>query len=147
MHYIVNLSKSVTLRAQSKEVKILPKLLKSDGFTLIELIAVLVILSVWAAIGVKKVITITDNAEMNILIQGVVELNTRESLTWFQVKMSTAAYQDDATLWALYDKDLGSGYVWKTGPTRAGGDLQVGSTVERLTRSLSTQEQPGKWSM
>ena len=113
---------------------------------MIELMAVLVIMSVWSAVIVKKVIAISDNAELKSMIQGVQELNTREALTWFQIKMSDDGYQDDATVWGQYDRDLGSNYFWETGPTQTGGELKFGSTVKTLARSPSLPDQPGRWS-
>jgi len=123
----------------------LTRLKKSDGFTLIELIAVLVILSVWSAVIVKKVVAITDTSERNVLIQGVVELNTREALTWFNIKMSASGYESDEKIWAEIDTSLGADYVWTSGPTRTGGDLKFGSQSFALTRNESTTDKPGSW--
>ena len=125
----------------------LSKLSKSDGFTLIELMAVLVIISIWSAVIVKKVTAISDHAEIHAIIQAAEELNTRESLTWFQIKMSDAGYQDDAAVWSQYDRDLGSDYTWQAGPTQIGGELKFGSTVKSLTRTPSLPDNPGKWSI
>jgi prepilin-type N-terminal cleavage/methylation domain-containing protein len=123
----------------------LTKFKNTDGFTLIELIAVMVILSVWSAVVVKKVVAITDTSERNALVQGVVELNTRESLTWFNIKMTNIGYESDEKVWEIIDKNLGSEYTWTSGPTRAGGELQFGSQSFALTRNESTKESPGSW--
>ena len=119
----------------------------SKGFTLVELVAVLVIMSVWGAIGVKKVIAISDAAEKNAIVKGVVELNTRESLTWFKLKMSPTGYGGDDMLWATLDTGLGSEYTWKSGPTQDGGELKFETMEAVLTRSRSQPETPGKWSI
>jgi len=121
------------------------RLKKSDGFTLVELIAVLVILSVWSAVIVKRVSAISDSSERNALVQGVIELNTREALTWFNIKMSDAGFESDEKVWAEIDTSLGNGYIWTVGPSRAGGDLKFGSQTFALTRNESTKESPGKW--
>ena len=65
------------------------------GFTLIELLATMVILSVLISVGFKKVDTISSASEQTMLTQGIMELNTRESLTWFQVKLSHPGYGGD----------------------------------------------------
>jgi len=118
----------------------------SKGFTLIEITAVLVILTIWSAIGVKKVIAIADTAEQNAIINGIMELNTRESLTWFNLKMSPDGYPGDDLLWAAIDTSLGQEYIWENGPTQDGGVLRFGSTRTALTRTRSDIDDPGKWS-
>ena len=119
----------------------------SKGFTLIELVAVLVIMSVWASIGVKKVIAISDTAEKNAIVKGIIELNTRESLTWFNLKMSPAGYEGDDLLWTTLDTGLGSEYTWTSGPTQDGGELKFGASEAALTRSRSQPDTPGRWSI
>jgi len=123
------------------------KKLNSFGFTLIEIMAVLVIMSVWSAVAVKKVIAIADTAEQNAIVKGISELNTRESLTWFDLKMSPTGYENDDKLWATMDLSLGDEYIWETGPTRDGGNLRFGSTRVALKRQRSEPDYPGKWSI
>jgi len=52
------------------------------GFTLIELMAVLVIMSVMASVAIKKFDLLSDSASITALKTGVRELNTRETLVW-----------------------------------------------------------------
>jgi prepilin-type N-terminal cleavage/methylation domain-containing protein len=121
--------------------------LKSGGFTLIELMAVLVILSVWSAIGVKKVVGINETVEKNFIEQAVVELNTRESLLWFKIKMSKQGYADDESLWSKMDTNLGAGYRWNSGPDITGGELGFRSAAADLARNPSEKTYPGQWNM
>lgn len=117
------------------------------GFTLIELLAAMVILSVMISIGFKKVDTISSVSEQNMLVQGIAELNTRESLTWFQIKLSAGGYDGDESLWAALDKNLSPGYAWDVAPTQAGGTLRFGSQMSLLNRSMSAKDRPGQWSL
>jgi prepilin-type N-terminal cleavage/methylation domain-containing protein len=117
------------------------------GFTLIELMAAMVILSVLISVGFKKVDTISYASEQNMLTQGIVELNTRESLTWFQIKLSHSGYEGDENLWVSLDKSLGSGYVWESAPVRSGGTLKFGNQVSPLNRTYSAHGRPGQWSL
>lgn len=117
------------------------------GFTLIELLAAMVILSVLISVGFKKVDTISSVSEQNMLVQGIAELNTRESLTWFQVKLSAAGYNSDESLWAALDKNLSPGYAWDVAPTQTGGTLRFGSQISLLNRSTSAKDRPGQWSL
>jgi prepilin-type N-terminal cleavage/methylation domain-containing protein len=122
------------------------------GFTLIELIASLVIFSVLAAILIPRYIDAETSSRLRALDMGVAELNGRETLTWALVKLSDAGYADDQQLWdqLLVDPgtNLGADYDWfpVTDPTISGGTLRFKQGVSaRLTRTASTREAPGKW--
>ena len=117
------------------------------GFTLIELLASMVILSVLISVGFKKVENLSSVSERNMLAQGIVELNTRESLIWFKVKLSSSGYGGDANLWTELDTNLSSGYVWEGVPTQAGGTLRFGNQTTLLNRTNSAYDHPGQWSL
>ena len=57
-----------------------PILQNQKGFTLIELISVMIIMGVMGSVAVKKVDFITDTASTEALALAVKELNARESL-------------------------------------------------------------------
>jgi prepilin-type N-terminal cleavage/methylation domain-containing protein len=119
-----------------------------QGFTLIELIAVLVILSVLVAIAIPRYISIDERARQRAIDAGIAELNGRETLTWSNIKITMTGYLDDAALFPLVDKTLGADYSWEGGsPDKDGGTLKFKeSTVVPLTRTESTFEKPGHWS-
>ena len=56
------------------------------GFTLIELISVIIIMGVMVSIVIKKYDLLSDNASSIALKTAVRELKTRESVGWFKIK-------------------------------------------------------------
>jgi len=57
------------------------------GFTLIELISVMIIMGVMSSVAIKKVDFITGTASTRALAVTVKELNIRESLVWSNMKI------------------------------------------------------------
>ena len=115
------------------------------GFTLIEIMAVLVIISVLAGVGVRKFDEISGSASAKALEQGLSELNSRELLTWALVKFSDQGWVTDEALFAQTDKNMGAGYQWTPGPATTGGSLHMTSASITLTRTPSTANSAGKW--
>jgi prepilin-type N-terminal cleavage/methylation domain-containing protein len=119
----------------------------SRGFTLIEIIAVLVLLGMIAALAIPRFIDLDQNAKDRAIGSGIAELNGRESLVWADAKVSAAGWQDDATIFASMDTSLGAAnYTWMVGPTAAGGSLSFQSAAPlNLIRTPSTSLSPANW--
>jgi prepilin-type N-terminal cleavage/methylation domain-containing protein len=115
------------------------------GFTLIEILASLVIISVLAAVGIQKYDQISESAKLRVLEKGLHELNSREMVTWTIVKISNEGYHSDAELFATLDKTI-DGYRWAEGPNPAGGKLEMQGRAISLARSASTTTSSGRWS-
>jgi prepilin-type N-terminal cleavage/methylation domain-containing protein len=122
--------------------------LNQKGFTLIELISVMIIMGVVASVSIQKFDIITDTADERALHLGVKELNIREALTWSNIKISTDGYTNDEDLWSLLvpQLDLGGKYRWDPGPHISdGGTLHFESGAIALNRQPSTPTSAGKW--
>ena len=120
--------------------------LNQKGFTLIEMVSVMIIMGVVASVSIQKFDIISSTANERALTAGIKELNVRESLVWSNVKISNDGYSTDEDLWALMQTDMG-GYDWGAGePTRDGGGTLTFKTASKsLSRQPSTSSAAGKW--
>ena len=117
------------------------------GFTLVEIVSVLIILSVLAAILIPRFIALDANSQWRGLDYGVAELNGRESLTWANIKLSAGGWVNDVTqLWPRIDTDLGTDYSWDEPPSPIGGTLRFRQRGSPVNREASTFLEPGHWS-
>ncbi len=115
------------------------------GFTLIELLSVMVIMSVMVSVAIKKFDLLSDNASITALQSGIRELRTRESVTWFKIKLSDTGYTNDVDVYNAIDKNLGQEYIWNPGPDISGGRLHFKSQSVDLNRAPSTPNSPASW--
>jgi prepilin-type N-terminal cleavage/methylation domain-containing protein len=120
-------------------------MLNQKGFTLIEIIAVLVIMSILAGAGMLKMEFLSDSASKQTLNHAVRELISKEALTWALVKVSDEGWVSDGALFAKINTNLGGGYSWSSGPVLTGGTLRMQSLAITMARTASTTSTAGKW--
>ena len=115
------------------------------GFTLIELMAVMVIMGVMVSVATKKFDILSDTASNTAIKAGVRELNTQESLVWIQMKLSETGWTTDLDIYNAVDKNLGAGYSWNPDPNISGGTLHYKSQSIVLVRDESKRNSVGSW--
>jgi prepilin-type N-terminal cleavage/methylation domain-containing protein len=121
------------------------KLHDQRGFTLVEIICVLVITSVISAVAFSKILQADEGAQQIGIHHGVGEMNVRETVTWAVAKVNTDVI-DDNLIWSQLDKKLGNEYSWDSGPNPSGNStLKFKETAAVVARFVSTNTQPGKW--
>ncbi len=115
------------------------------GFTLIELISIMIILGVIGSIAIRKYDNLTATASKRILTTAVKELNVRETLIWSNMKISGDGYTNDADVFAALDTNVGSRLRWNPGPNIGGGTLYNESASLDLIRTPSSITSAAKW--
>jgi prepilin-type N-terminal cleavage/methylation domain-containing protein len=115
------------------------------GFTLVEVVAVMVIMSVMVSLGAKKLDLLSHTAAAQVLEQGLRELNTRETLTWTKIKLSDSGWINDTNVFAELDTNLGHEFEWTVEPNITGGTLRFRSKSIPLTRMASSSLAVGRW--
>ena len=114
------------------------------GFTMVEIIAVLIILGIISGIAVNRFGAFSNAATATGTNLTVIELNSRESMTWYDVKISDQGFIDDATVFGVVDYELGK-IKWASGPNLFGGIITVDGEDVVLIRSESTKTEPAIW--
>lgn len=122
-------------------------MLNEKAFTLLEILAVLLIVGFLAAASLHRLDEITGKHKRMVVFAGVAELNCREKMLWANEKLSARGFQNDSELFRKMDSDLGKDYTWKhKKPSIDGGYLVFQETMAfRLKRMASSDVSPGRW--
>jgi prepilin-type N-terminal cleavage/methylation domain-containing protein len=114
------------------------------GFTLVEIIAVLIILSILAVIAVPRFINMNVGDKMTTQVMS--ELSAREKMTWMNIRL--ASLSDDTTVDDMCFNAMSYeiGATWVSGPNKSGGTVVVDNATTILKRTHATQTEPATWS-
>ena len=116
------------------------------GFTLVEVIAVMVILGVLSTLAIPRYIDLEISTKKKAIEKAISEINSRENLIWAKQKISITGYDDDQKIRDAINYDLGSDYLWAVGPGKLGGTIEFKGLSADLSRIPSTPSQPAVWS-
>jgi len=115
---------------------------KQKGFTLVEIVAVLILLGILAVISVPKYITLTVETKNKAINAAIAELNSRESMEWSKAMLNGAV--DDATIKAaVTGSSLGDKYSMVDSAN--GAILTFEDETVALTRTAGDAVKPGAW--
>ncbi len=123
-----------------------------EGFTLVEVIAVLIILGILAAVIVPGYIDSVVSSKKRGLELAVAELNLRECRVWAETKqtnsgtatavMTSIAHTDPSS--HLY---LGKDYTWGGNPGEGNALLYFQDQTANVTRTPETDTKPAVWTL
>jgi prepilin-type N-terminal cleavage/methylation domain-containing protein len=125
------------------------RLNNQEGFTLIELVAVVIILSILAVVAIPRYFDLETGAKRAAINTAVNELNSRDSLIYYDLKID-GMYIDDSAVWTQMkngedNPDLGPGYEWQALSTPEGGSFIFRGVITTVSRAESTVSAPARW--
>ena len=111
------------------------------GFTLVELLAVLILTGILFAVAVPKVINLTRSTQKVGVGQALIVLNNQEMKCWTERKFDNGWTNDD-DLFQSCDYKIEN---YRVIATQTKALIEFEGTITEVYRTPSTRNVPGKW--
>jgi prepilin-type N-terminal cleavage/methylation domain-containing protein len=117
-----------------------------SGFTLVEIISVLVIVGFLSTVALPDFFNIQERIRLKMVDNVVKDLNRREYMIWSTHSASSGGYDDEGIFNSVNPENLGPKFTWSSGPNPTGiSTITFGPTVVDLRRTPSSSDDSGYW--
>ena len=115
-------------------------MLDQRGFTLVELLAVVIIIGVIGTVVAFKFTDFTQSARNQMIDHAIQELNTREKFVWGNAKLADVNGDIDTYILERVERDIGAG------ATVSDTKITVRGTSADVVRTPADRTAPAIWS-
>jgi len=117
----------------------------NKGYTLVELLAVMIIMGIILGIGIPKIISLNKNSEKVGIDVAIIDLNGREMKCWTQLKLDGGGWGDDLRVFDSCDYQINN-YKWRSLDS-TGGVIEFKETTVKINRRTSAINRPANWAI
>lgn len=116
------------------------------GFTIVEIISVLVIVGILSAVALPDFFNIQDRIRRNMIDNVIKDLNYREYLIWATYFESKQDHDDGVVISLVNPENIGAKFTWLVGPNASGSStIKFGVIEVEVERTPSTPKETGFW--
>ena len=115
------------------------------GFTLVEIISVLVIIGIISTVALPDFFNIQERIRLKMVDNVISELNHREQIIWSMHVASDSTHDDTIIFDGVHAENIGAKFNWAAGPGQTGGTIRFGPVLVDVVRTPSDRDTEGIW--